>query len=326
MQFDDGAIQPSPPLKAVFKINSRDILAELLADKRSENTRRAYRKDLRDFFVHIAEQEPSPQLVEEFLKLERFTAIGLVLGYKAALVERGLAEATVNRRLAAIKSLVRYAQKIGRCQWSLEEVEGERIKSYRDTTGVDVAVYQKILQTCDRSTPIGRRDYVILRLLWDNVLRRSELAQASVEDLNLEAKTLKILGKGRGTQKEAVSLSAPTVAAIAEMLGDRAGLKPGDPLFVSLARGSQGKRLSTESIYQVVRQRAEQVGTGKRLSPHRIRHSGITAALDATNGNVREVRKLSRHAKIETLLVYDDNRINHQQGLTELLSNLLDAS
>jgi integrase len=44
------------------------------------------------------------------------------------------------------------------------------------------------------------------------------------------------------------------------------------------------------------------------MSPHRIRHSAITAALDATDGNVRKVQKLSRHRQLDTLMIYDDNR------------------
>ena len=64
-------------------------------------------------------------------------------------------------------------------------------------------------------------------------------------------------------------------------------------------------------------------GITKKLSPHRIRHSGITAALDATGGDVRRVQKLSPHAKLDTLMIYDDNRTNHQRDLTELLSGMV---
>ncbi|MBD2207618.1 hypothetical protein H6G33_35395 [Calothrix sp. FACHB-1219] len=59
------------------------------------------------------------------------------------------------------------------------------------------------------------------------------------------------------------------------------------------------------------------------MSPHRIRHSAITAALDATDGNLRKVQKLSRHAKIDTLLIYDDNRSNDQQELSDLLGDMV---
>lgn len=69
-----------------------DLLAALLADKRSDNTKRAYAKDLRDFFLVTMHQPLDPSLVADFLQLDRFAAISLVLQYKAGLMERGLSE------------------------------------------------------------------------------------------------------------------------------------------------------------------------------------------------------------------------------------------
>ena len=66
----------------------RDILAELLADKRSVNTRHAYAKDLKDFFLSATGVEPDSALVAQFLQLDRFSAIALVLKYKAGFPQR----------------------------------------------------------------------------------------------------------------------------------------------------------------------------------------------------------------------------------------------
>lgn len=309
--------------EAFLRSEDQDLLQALLNDKRSPNTRRAYERDLRDFFQVIAGQEPSQQLVSEFLGLERFTAIALVLKYKSHLVERGLAEATVNRRLCALRSLVSYAQRVGKCSWSLEEVEGEKSRAYRDTAGVDPATYQRVLATCDRASVKGARDYAILRLLWDNVPRRNEVSRANVSDFDPDAKTLLILGKGRGTEKVAIDLSGATVQAIVDWLQVRSPYIPADPLFICLDNASRGHRLSGNAIYELVRAAAVVAGMSKILSPHRVRHSGITTALELSNGDVRRVQKLSRHAKADTVLIYDDNRVNHQKSLTELLSKAI---
>ena len=314
---------PQPLAPSPFKITERDILAELLADKRSPETRRAYARDLKDFFNAIASSDPSPTLIRQFLELERFTAISLVLQYKAGLIDRGLKEATVNRRLAAVKSLVKYAQKIGKCAWSLEEVQGEKVRSYRDTSGVGTDTYKNILAVPDRSTVKGKRDYAILRLLWENVLRRGEIAKASVEDFDPESKTLAILGKGRGTQKETVSLSAAAVEAIVLWLSIRGSHSQNDPLFTALDNAHKGHRLTGNAIYDLVKDYSAAAGIKKRMSPHRVRHSGITEALNSTNGDVRRVQKLSRHSKLDVLLIYDDARINLQKEVTDILSNLL---
>lgn len=313
------------PPPSSFNIQPQeDILGNLLANKRSENTRRAYAKDLKDFFVMMAGVEPDRNLIAEFLQLSRFNATALVLKYKAILIDRNLSEATINRRLAAIKSLVNYARQIGMCEYSLDDIAGEKVKAYRDTSGVDLETYRQILDIVDRNTLKGKRDYAILRLLWDNALRRGELVKANVSDFDPDRRSLTIYGKGRGTQAETISLSESTAAALQEWLCERSKAKRSEPLFIALDRASYGHRLTGTAIYKIVQAMAETAGLKKRLSPHRVRHSGITAALDATGGNVRMVQKLSRHARLDTLMVYDDNRQNHQAEVTGLLAAMVE--
>jgi integrase/recombinase XerC len=59
------------------------------------------------------------------------------------------------------------------------------------------------------------------------------------------------------------------------------------------------------------------------MLPHRSHQSAITAALDATRGNVRKVQSLNRHVNFETLMIYDDNRGESQLQITELLDDLI---
>jgi len=67
---------------------------------------------------------------------------------------------------------------------------------------------------------------------------------------------------------------------------------------------------------------SENAGIKKQISPHRIRHSAITAALDATDGDVRKIQKLNRHKNLNTLMIYDDNRGRDQQDVTKLLDGM----
>ncbi|PSF33876.1 integrase [Aphanothece hegewaldii CCALA 016] len=302
-----------------------DLLAQLLSDKRSPETRRGYARDLRDFFRFVANvDEPTPEVVQAFLKLDQFQALSLVLRYKSHLYdERSLKEATVNRRLAAIKSLVRLANQLGQCSFTLSEIKGDKIVRYRDTTGVSKEVYRRMLSISDRSTLKGKRDYAILRLLWDNALRRGEIEKADIKDLDLSERSLLILGKGKGQQKQAITLSRLTVEAIMNWLQARRELDVTQPLFIALDRAYYGHRLTGTAIYKLVDAISISAGINKKLSPHRIRHSGITAALDATNGDVRKVQKLSRHADLNTLMIYDDNRRDVQGEISDLLSELV---
>jgi integrase/recombinase XerC len=305
-----------------------DVLQQLLADKRSLNTKRAYEKDVTDFFQTMTGKPPSRDSVLEFLHLEERQAVAVVLKYKAKLIsgegrKAPLKEATVNRRLAALKSLVEMGRNLGTCCFSLEDIKGEKAQKYRDTAGIDARSFEQILGQCDRATVSGKRDYALLRLLWSNALRRNEISQLNVSDFDPVAGTLRILGKGRGTQSEIVDLGPSTVRAIADWLDARGGNRaPNAPLFTSLDFAHSGHRLTGDGLRKIVVRHSENAGVKKQMSPHRIRHSAITAALDATDGNVRKVQKLSRHKNLNTLMIYDDNRGRDQQEVTGLLDGM----
>ena len=152
-----------------FNHSEPDVLAQFLIDKRNPGTRKAYEKDLNNFFKLTTGGVASQDAVLEFLHLDRAAAMGVVLNYKAQLFEQGLAEATVNRRLAAIKSLCTMGRKLGICQFTLEEIKGEKVQQYRDTSGITPEAYRSVLALCDRSTAIGQRDYALLKLYFDDL-------------------------------------------------------------------------------------------------------------------------------------------------------------
>ena len=300
----------------------QDILQELLQDRRSPNTRRTYAKGLKDFFITMTGGEPSPEHIAWFLSANRFEAISLVLRYRAGLVEKGLRPATINVRLSAVKSLVNYARKIGKCDYSLEDVEGLRAETYRDTTGVSPDGFKQITAVVNADSLKGKRDLAIFRLLWDNALRRAEVCSLNLEDYQPGESRLLIKGKGKLT-KEAITLSAKAIGLIDHWLQEIGDRSLDKPLFCTVDRATFGHRLSGNAIYNLVRKTAESAGISKIISPHRIRHSAITAALDATNGDTRKVQKLSRHKNLNTLMIYDDNRHQHQAEVTGILADFV---
>ncbi|AKG24862.1 tyrosine-type recombinase/integrase [Calothrix sp. 336/3] len=302
-----------------------DVIEQLLSDTRSPNTKRAYQKDLNDFFLFISGKSPSQDLVLEFLHLEQRHAVAVVLKYKAYLVnKKQLAEATVNRRLSAIKSLTVMGRKLGACNYTLEDIKGEKVESYRDTTGIAATDFAKVLGLVDRETLKGKRDYAILRLLWDNALRRSEVCNLNVGDFDAASSTLSILGKGKGTQKIVVDLSRKTVEAVADwLIASKRATRTRQPLFTVIAYNGNGKRLSGEAIRRLVSGLCKEVGITKQMSPHRIRHSSITTVLDKNNGNYRATQRFSRHAKPDTVMKYDDNRQKLQKQMTDILADLV---
>jgi integrase/recombinase XerC len=293
------------------------VISDWLATKRSPHTRRVYRRDIENFLADLGTE------LGKFLSLDRFEAYALVSRYKGDLIKKELKSATINRRLAAIKSLVSFSYNCGHCEFMLESVKGEKLSSYRDTSGVDSETFKRVLGGIDRGTLKGIRDYALLILLWSNALRRSEVSKANIADFDPVAKTLRIFGKGKGNNAETVSLGSGTVMAIESWLEARGEVATDKALFVSVNSGYRDGRLSNQGIYNIVSDRCQSAGISKVMSPHRIRHSSITAALEATGGDVRRVQKLSRHSSLNTLLIYDDNRKNHQGEVTDLLDSLV---
>lgn len=119
-----------------------------------------------------------------------------------------------------------------------------------------------------------------------------------------------------------MTVTEKTRDAVLEWLNTRSDLTPKTPLFVAVDRAYAGNRLTGEGIAKFVKTMSKAAGITKKMSPHRLRHSSITAALEATNGNVVMVQKLSRHVKIETVMVYEDHRVNQQKTVTDLLAGL----
>lgn len=308
-----------------FTQTETNVLTQFLIDKRNLSTRKAYEKDLNDFFRQSTGNVATKDAVLEFLHLERSSAVSVVLNYKASLFSKGLSESTVNRRLASIKALCSMGRKLGICQFTLEDIKGERVRQYRDTSGITPEQFSSMLNLCDLSKLSGLRDYALLKLLWDNALRRNEVSLLNYGDFDPTENQLTILGKGRGTQREIIGLSHPTTKAFLAWTEAFRHRKKKAPLFVALDFKNKGHRITGDGIYKLVNRYGRKAGIKKRLSPHRIRHSAITAALDATDGNLRKVQKLSRHRDINTLLIYDDNRAKDQVELSELLSGLINS-
>jgi integrase/recombinase XerC len=293
---------------------ARRLLDRFLAG-RTATTLQAYADDLDDFaaFVNRATGGGRVDAVRRLLAGGNGEANGLALDYRAHLVDRKLAPATINRRLAALRSLVTLGRTLGIVTWPLD-VENVRHKRYRDTRGPgELAVSRMLAELAPRHDAKGARDRAILHLLRDLALRRAEVAGLDVEHVDVGAGVVQLRGKG-DTERTPVTLPQATRAALAEWLAVR-GTTPG-PLFTAncdraaKARAAKaspdGGRLTGRSIHRLVKQLGAAAGVVAR--PHGIRHTSITVALDRTGGNVRAVQQFSRHADARTLLHYDDNR------------------
>lgn len=231
-----------------------------------------------------------------------------------------LRPATIAQRLAALRWAFRLGEESGLVTWRLR-VRGPRVTPYRDTRGPGLASIQAMLKVVDQlEGTIAARDAVILGVLFILGLRREELATLHVGDFDVERKLLRVVGKG---QTDPIFLSVPDALAdeIARYLALRGNPSPEQPLLAShdpARKGSGG--LTGNGLYRRVLRIAKLAGLSRRVLPHGLRHSAITAALDETNGDLRSVQRFARHAKPETTIKYDDHRRDVAGQIADRLS------
>jgi integrase/recombinase XerC len=91
-------------------------------------------------------------------------------------------------------------RKMGHCVYSLEDIKGEKVQRYRDTTGISPEDFKRVLSVPDRDTLQGKRDYALLRLLWGNALRRNEISQLNIGDFNETPELFRFEVKGEGVK------------------------------------------------------------------------------------------------------------------------------
>ena len=129
--------------------------------------------------------------------------------------------------------------------------------------------------------------------------------------------------ENRKIQHNLIALAPPTTSAIVDWLAIRGNCQLQDPLFISLDNRSKGHRLDGSSIYRLVRKFSESAGIDMVVSPHQLRHSAITAYLDANEGNVRGAQGLSRLTNLSILSRYEDNRQQYQEQASNILADLV---
>lgn len=319
-----GVIEPADQLAVREEAPALDVQHLFLMARRSAATRRAYVTDFRAFFGADA----SAAEIAAFLALPAPQIARALETHKIQMLETGASESSINRRMSAIRSLLKFAHRLGAAQTDGRGlVDNERVSAYRNTSGISVANVKKLLKMPQRV--YGRkpnaavriaRDSAILRLLAENGLRRVEVTRLDVEDFVASEKRLMVLGKGRGTQKEPISISARGVRALQEYL-DLAGHIEG-AFFRNIDRNPKysGARLTGRALWKIVTNYGNRMGLD--LHPHKLRHAAITNMLNANNGNIAAARDFSRHIDPKTLMIYWHNSQDLQGQMTDLLSDL----
>lgn len=280
------------------------------------NTIRARKTDLNHFYNWLPTHPTRARSLNSALSAlvcDSTAFQGYAATYAQYLRETGHSSATINRRISTLKTLVANARKLGLAHYTLD-IKTPHTTPYRDTRGPGLqTITSAIHSTATTQTTKAKRDHAIIRLLFDLGLRRAEITQLNVNDLN--GNTISITSKGH-VDKTPLTMPTQTQDAINTWLQHRPGPQTG-PLFIALDNNTLGSRLSTTSVWRIT--------TRLGMRPHGIRHTAITTALEATNGNIRATQLFARHSDPKTTTIYDDNRTNTPATIAQLIANTGDT-
>ena len=190
-----ATVSPSPIVPAGTDAAER-VLSAFLRGK-STNTLRAYRDDIAAFAAHCGAVSPGLALAR-VLSGANGDANAIALEWRHAMEEAGLSPASINRRLAALRSCVKLARMLGVVTWQLD-IPGVKARAYRDTKGPGLLAIRTMLEaaTAQRNKVKAARDVALLRLLFDLGLRRAEVTALDLCDLDLASGRVLVLGSCR---------------------------------------------------------------------------------------------------------------------------------
>jgi integrase/recombinase XerD len=253
-----------------------------------EPTRSGYALDLRCYF-EWCERAGLPVLEAKRAHIEVF----------ARSLEERYALSTTKKRLSTVVGFYRFAAIDGFIERSpAEHVRRPKLDNESTTLGLDRMELGAFLATAGASSPTDNALACLLGLLG---LRVSEACGINIEDLSLERghRTVKVLGKGH---KTAIIPMPPKVFRAVDLA---AGERTEGPLLLD----RDGLRLNRFGALRIVKRLCKKTGITKRVSPHSLRHSFITAALDA-GVPLRDVQIAARHADPRTTTRYDRAKHN----------------
>ncbi|MBR1682372.1 MAG: tyrosine recombinase XerC [Bacteroidaceae bacterium] len=217
------------------------------------------------------------------------------------MMERGLKATSVNRRLSALRSFYRFLYRRGYVDHDPVHLLTAPKAEKRLPAFVREQEMDRLLDGTGmfEDSFAGRRDHLIIAMFYEAGLRVSELVGLDVKDVNLDASTLRVTGKGN--KQRIVPFGEELLHLIYIYRDERTAQVADDrqPFFVS----EKGERLSTAAVRKMVREKLGLVTSQQRRGPHVLRHTFATSMLNH-HADLQSVKELLGHASLSTTEIY----------------------
>jgi integrase/recombinase XerC len=263
----------------------------------SPHTLRAYGQDLAQFAVHLREElgrEAAPREVDHLL----------IRSFLARLHRRGLSKTSAARRLASLRTFFRYLCREGILKTNPARTLLSPRTERRIPVHLDEADVAALLDVPGDSGP-ARRNRALFELIYATGVRCAELVGLDLEDVDLDERMVRVLGKGR--KERLVPFGRQAQAALLDYLPARKEL-PGTSPALFLNR--YGGRLTDRYVRKLFSDRVQAVALRRRVSPHALRHSFATHLLER-GADLRAIQELLGHTSLSTTQRYTHVNARH---------------
>ncbi|MBW8039235.1 MAG: tyrosine-type recombinase/integrase [Planctomycetes bacterium] len=242
---------------------------------RSPHTQKAYAGDIVRFFKHVDKQL-------------RYITLGNLQGFADSLIDEELKPASQHRILAAVKSLITFAHKIGYLQYDVSKPL--RVPKFKDELS------ERIMSEAEVQRIIGMennpRNKLLLRILYAGGIRVSELCRLKWRDVQERDDGGQMTVFGKGSKTNTIIIPEP-------LWGDLISFRKNSIDDAPVFRSRKGGHLHPSQVWRIVKKSAKRAGIKKAVSPHWFRHAHASHALDR-GAKISLVKETLSHSSIST--------------------------
>jgi len=248
-----------------------------------------------------------------------------VIAFREELKASGHKPTTVTNYINATRLFFQWTEQEGLYPNIAQHIKGAKLDREHKKDYLTSRQVKAVLETVERDSLHGLRDYAMLVLMVTGGLRTIEVSRANIGDLRTagDNTVLYVQGKGRDEKTEYIKVDGKVEEALRYYLKARGETSPDAPLFASLSNNSRGQRMTTRAISGVVKEHLREAGyNSDKLTAHSLRHTAVTLSLLAGK-DITEVQQFARHANIATTMIYNHSLDKAKNGCSEAIAKAI---
>ena len=277
--------------------NKKNIILDFLSyikdeKKFSNHTIRAYEYDLNEFKIFLNKYSKG-------IDIQNIQASSLQF-FIQTLSKIGLEGKTIQRKVSTIKSFFKYLTENQIIDFNIAELIHVPKASKRLPYLLSENEIIKLMKLPDLSCYNGIRDKSILEILYSTGLRISELKSIKLDDIDLNKKLIKVLGKGN--KERYVILGKESLNSLADYLKIRDDKKNNYFLYPNIYK-KNNQNISEKTLFNIVKKYLKMISNNEKLSPHSLRHSFATHLLE-NGADLLAVKDMLGHEDLSSTQIY----------------------